>query len=586
MTLQISQVATTAFKDQKPGTSGLRKKVSVFQKPHYLANFVQATFNVLKKTVDGIPEVLVLGGDGRYFSKDACQTITKMAAANGVRRVWIGQNGLLSTPAVSAIVRNREGGIAQGAFILTASHNPGGPTEDFGIKYNGANGGPAPEKVTNDIFKETLTIESYLIAEVPEVDLKNIGVAFSSSKFSVEIISSTEDYVALLSQVFDFSIIQKLLKRSDFTFIVDAMHGVAGPYAQRVFVDLLGAHPSCLLNSVPLEDFGKGHPDPNLTYAHELVERMGLQANGDVNPHAPSSIPAFGAAFDGDADRNMILGEKFFVTPSDSVAIIAANSNAIPFFAIHGGVKSVARSMPTSGALDRVASALGLTMAEVPTGWKFFGNLMDSKDLYEGKDYNPLICGEESFGTGSNHVREKDGLWAVLAWLSIIARFNESSKTLISVQEIVEQHWKKFGRNFYCRYDYEGVTTESADQVMTTVRSCNPATIPMLNGSRCVKVDDFEYLDPVDGSISPNQGVRVIFEDGSRFVLRLSGTGSSGATIRLYMEQYMEPSDVIAHVENGSLPSTSEALKELVAISLQVSNLHAATGRHAPTVIT
>lgn len=580
------EIATQAYKDQKPGTSGLRKKVTVFQQPHYLANFVQATFNVLAGN-GGIPEVLLVGGDGRYFSKEACQIIIKIALANGVKRIWVGENSLLSTPAVSAVVREREGGfVAKGAFILTASHNPGGPTEDFGIKYNGENGGPAPEKLTNLIFKETLEITSYKYAsDAPEVDLA-VQAKTQFNGAEIEVISSTDDYIQLLRKVFDFDALRTLVQRPDFSFIVDAMHGVAGPYARKVFVDILGAPTSSLLNAEPKEDFGGGHPDPNLTYAHELVENMGLHADGSTSDKPAAGIPAFGAAFDGDADRNMILGRQFFVTPSDSVAVIAANSTAIPFFAAAGGVRSVARSMPTSGALDRVAAALNIKLAEVPTGWKFFGNLMDSKAVFGGDDYNPLICGEESFGTGSNHVREKDGLWAVLAWLSVIAYKNEGSQTFVPVQEIVEAHWKQFGRNYYCRYDYEGVSTEGADSVLAKVRATAVDQIPLLGGVPCVTIDDFEYKDPVDGSVSPNQGVRVLFADGSRFVLRLSGTGSSGATIRLYMEQYMGAAEVAKNIADGTLPATRTALGDLVTIALTVAAIEQFTGRATPTVIT
>jgi phosphoglucomutase len=584
----IKTIATTAFKDQKPGTSGLRKKVTVFQQQNYLANFVQSTFNVLVKN-GGAPSVLVVGGDGRYFGREACQTIIKMAAANGVRRLWVGQNGLLSTPAVSAIIRNREGGfVAQGAFILTASHNPGGPTEDFGIKYNGSNGGPAPEKITDLIFTETCSISQYSICnELPDVDLAVLG-KHDFDGFSVEVIDSTEDYVALLSTVFDFAAIKRLVHRPDFSFVVDAMHGVGGPYARKLFVDVLGVSESVLLNAVPSETFGGGHPDPNLTYAHELVEKMGLTAKGEICPtSARAKVPQFGAASDGDADRNMILGQQFFVTPSDSVAVLAANSTAIPFFAAHGGVRSVARSMPTSGALDRVAADLKIKLAEVPTGWKFFGNLMDSKDVFGGVDFNPLMCGEESFGTGSNHVREKDGLWAVLAWLSVLAKLNpDSGSPLVTVQDVVERHWKKYGRNYYCRYDYEGVKSEDADKLMNLMRGKSPAEIPPLRGIPCSVVDDFEYNDPVDGSVSKKQGIRIIFADGSRFVLRLSGTGSSGATIRLYIEQYMTADEVTQRLAAGSLPSTSHALADLVSLSLNVSQMEALTGRKEPTVIT
>lgn len=583
----VKKIATTPFKDQKPGTSGLRKKVTVFQQTNYLANFVQATLNVLRAT-NTLPNTLVVGGDGRYYGKEACQLIVKMAAANGIRRVWVGNNALLSTPAVSAIIRSRPGPQeSRGAFILTASHNPGGPTEDFGIKYNAANGGPAPEKLTNLIYDETLKIDTLSVCEsFPDVDLTKNGVQYTSESFEVEVISSTDDYVQLLRTIFDFDALKSLIARKDFSFVIDAMHGVAGPYAKKVFVELLGAQESALLNATPLEDFGEGHPDPNLTYAKQLVKIMGLKADGSIDS-AATDVPAFGAAFDGDADRNMVLGGRFFVTPSDSVAVLAANSKAIPFFAAAGGVRSVARSMPTSGALDRVAHELGIKLAEVPTGWKFFGNLMDSKDVFGGEDYNPLICGEESFGTGSNHVREKDGLWAVLSWLSVIASRNtDASKPFVSVQQIVEEHWQRFGRNYYCRYDYEGVSTESADKVMSLVGSANPSCVPALHGAAVAKIDNFEYVDPVDKSVSPNQGIRVVFADGSRFVLRLSGTGSSGATIRLYMEQYMTAEDVKKHIEAGTLPTTAAALADLVNISLQVSDMANLTGRSEPTVIT
>ncbi|KAL8137519.1 hypothetical protein V2J09_003520 [Rumex salicifolius] len=587
---KVCRVQTSPFDGQKPGTSGLRKKVKVFEQPHYLHNFVQATFNAL--TEDKVKgKTLVVSGDGRYFSKEAIQIIIKMAAANGVRRIWIGQNGLLSTPAVSAVIRERsglEGSKASGAFILTASHNPGGPHEDFGIKYNMENGGPAPEGVTDKIYEYTTTIKEYLIAEnLSDVDLAALGnTSFSGpdGPFDVEVFDSCETYVNLMKSIFDFPAIQKLLSSPNFTFwygfsflfaalklfnlasyvIFDALHGVAGAYAERMFVEELGADKKSLLNCVPKEDFGGGHPDPNLTYAKELVERMGLgKSNSEIEP------PEFGAAADGDADRNMVLGKRFFVTPSDSVAIIAANAvESIPYFS--SGLKGVARSMPTSAALD------------VPTGWKYFGNLMDAGMC--------SVCGEESFGTGSDHVREKDGIWAVLAWLSIIAHKNKdnvSGGKLVTVEDIVRKHWETYGRHYYTRYDYENVDAGAAKELMAhlvKLQSCLPEVNRIVKEARSdvsniVSGDEFEYKDPVDGSISKNQGIRYLFEDGSRLVFRLSGTGSEGATIRLYIEQYeKDPS------KTGR--DSQEALAPLVDVALKLSKMQEFTGRSAPTVIT
>ncbi|MBA0727025.1 hypothetical protein Golax_002811 [Gossypium laxum] len=541
MVFEVMKVPTTPFEGQKPGTSGLRKKVKVFVQPHYLQNFVQATFNALTpEKVKGA--TLVVSGDGRYFSKDAVQIIIKMSAANGVRRVWVGQNGLLSTPAVSAVIRERvgaDGSKATGAFILTASHNPGGPNEDFGIKYNMENGGPAPEALTDKIFENTKTIKEYLIAdELREVDISTIGVTNFSGPdgpFDVEVFDSASDYVKLMNY--------------------DALHGVAGAYANRIFVEELGAQQSSLLNCTPKEDFGGGHPDPNLTYAKELVERMGLgKSNSGVEP------PEFGAAADGDADRNMILGKRFFVTPSDSVAIIAANAvGAIPYFS--SGLKGVARSMPTSAALDVVAKSLNLKFFEVPTGWKFFGNLMDAGQC--------SICGEESFGTGSDHIREKDGIWAVLAWLSILAYKNKDNingDKLVTVEDIVRQHWATYGRHYYTRYDYENVDAGGAKDLMANMvkmMSSLDEVNTIVKGARSdvskvVNADEFEYKDPVDGSVSKHQGIRFLFEDGSRLVFRLSGTGSEGATIRLYIEQYeKDPSKIGRDSQEALAPLVS-----------------------------
>ncbi|KAI8020971.1 Phosphoglucomutase, cytoplasmic [Camellia lanceoleosa] len=568
---KVSRVATTPIDGQKPGTSGLRKKVKVFMQPHYLHNFVQSTFNALSADkVRGA--TLVVSGDGRYYSKDAIQIIIKMSAANGVRRVWVGQNGLLSTPAVSAVMRERlgaDGSKGSGAFILTASHNPGGPHEDFGIKYNMENGGPAPEVITDKIYENTKTIKEYLIAEdLPDVDISAIGITSFTGpegQFDVDVFDSASDYVKLMKSIFDFQAIQKLLSSPSFTFCYDALHGVAGAYAKRIFVEELGAQESSLLNCVPKEDFGGGHPDPNLTYAKELV----------------GEPPEFGAAADGDADRNMILGKRFFVTPSDSVAIIAANAvKAIPYFS--DGLKGVARSMPTSAALDVVAQHLNLKFFEVPTGWKFFGNLMDAGMC--------SVCGEESFGTGSDHIREKDGIWAVLAWLSIIAYKNKdnlSGGKLVTVEDIVRQHWAIYGRHYYTRYDYENVDAGAAKDLMACLvklQSDLTEVNKIVKGirsdvSNVVNADEFEYKDPVDGSISKHQGIRYLFGDGSRLVFRLSGTGSEGATIRLYIEQYEKDPSKIGR-------DSQEALGPLVEVALKLSKMEEFTGRSAPTVIT
>ncbi|KPI89571.1 putative phosphoglucomutase [Leptomonas seymouri] len=593
------EVPTSPYRDQKPGTSGLRKKVTVFQQPNYIANFTQSTFNALQRH-GGVPQILVIGGDGRYYLSEAVQVILKVAAANGVRRVWVGQHGRLSTPAVSAIIRRRrdeEGHHATGAFILTASHNPGGPRADFGIKYNSENGGPAPEKLTSDIYEETMKITQVKMdTSLPTVDLDTIcSHTFQPSGMTLEIIDSLEDYVSYMQEVFDFDAIRSLVQRPDFKLHVDSLHGVSGPYVERIYHDCLGVPKSSLRHTDVLPDFGGHHPDPNLTYASDLVHVMGLLPDGSINPAMKGfeSIPDVGMAFDGDADRNMILGSRFFVNPSDSLAVLAANADCVPFFQKAGGtgLKSVARSMPTSGAVDRVAAAQGFTLFEVPTGWKFFGNLMDSKDVYGGADYNPLLCGEESFGTGSNHIREKDGVWASLFWLSILAQRNNKADAadgapLVGVQQVVEQHWATYGRNYYSRYDYEEVDTEAANAVMAKVENMLPADVPTLNGVACKTIDNFSYTDPIDCSLSAKQGVRVLFGDGSRFVLRLSGTGSSGATIRLYLEQYMDPETVKAHLAAKTLPTAGVALKTLIDIALTVSQMESLTGRKAPTVVT
>ncbi|OIO69038.1 MAG: alpha-D-glucose phosphate-specific phosphoglucomutase [Zetaproteobacteria bacterium CG12_big_fil_rev_8_21_14_0_65_55_1124] len=543
--MSVRIVSTRPFDDQKPGTSGLRKKVKVFQKANYLENFVQSTFDAIG---DFSGQTLVLGGDGRFYNREAIQTILKMAAANGFGRVLVGQGGILSTPAASHVIRKNK---AYGGLILSASHNPAGPDEDFGIKYNIGNGGPAPEGVTEAIFARTTEISEYKVLEASNIPLDSVG-SFKLGDMQVEVIDSVHDYAELMKSLFDFAAIRKLLA-GGFRIKFDAMHAVTGPYATRILVGLLGAPVDSVMNCVPKEDFGGGHPDPNLTYAHELVDVM-----------YADDAPEFGAASDGDGDRNMILGNHFFVTPSDSLAILAANAKAAPGY--RGGIAGIARSMPTSAAADRVAAAMGLSCYETPTGWKFFGNLMD--------DGRVTLCGEESFGTGSNHVREKDGLWAVLFWLNILA------VRQTSVAAIVHEHWKEFGRNYYSRHDYEGVDSAAAEQVLQNVRD-QFATLPgqMLAGREVASCDDFAYTDPVDSSVSRNQGVRVLFKDGSRIIFRLSGTGTSGATIRIYLESY--EADASKHDLDAQ-----DALAAMITAAGEISRLRKLTGRDAPTVIT
>ncbi len=548
--MHIQAIQTQAFLDQKPGTSGLRKKVKVFQQPHYLENFVQSIFDTL--TIES-GATLTLGGDGRFYNKTAIQTIIKMAAANGFAKVLVGQNGILSTPAASHVIRHYQ---TFGGIILSASHNPAGPTEDFGIKYNTANGGPAPEKITQAIFAKSKTITQYKIADIADIDLNTIGET-QFNGFSVQVIDAVSDYADLMAQLFNFSAIKTLLQ-SGFSLKFDAMHAVTGPYAKEILVNRLGAPAASLMNCDISETFGGGHPDPNLTYAHELVEVL----------YAPDTktqaAPDFGAASDGDGDRNMILGKAFFVTPSDSLAIIAANAQLIT--AYKQGLAGVARSMPTSGAVDRVANKLNIPCYETPTGWKFFGNLMDADKV--------TLCGEESFGTGSNHVREKDGLWAVLCWLNIIAIKKAS------VEAIVKAHWAEYGRNVYSRHDYEAIPTENANGVMAHIKS-QFLTLPNQTFGRYTvnTCDDFSYTDPIDGSVSTGQGVRILFKCGSRIVFRLSGTGTEGATLRIYLEAYD------AEIANHHLDA-QVALAEMIQIALSISQLKQRSGRDAPTVIT
>jgi phosphoglucomutase len=590
--LKPTAVKTSPFDGQKPGTSGLRKKTKVVMQEHYLNNFVQAVFDALKETgVDVSVGTLLVGGDGRYFNPEAIQMIIEMGVANGVKRFWIGQDGLLSTPAVSAIIREK-GPVWQksfGAFILTASHNPGGPEEDFGIKYNCENGGPAPEKLTDLMYQNTTSMKKYHIcSDFPAVDISKLGTSVvtstdGSASVEVTVISTTDDHVKLLKSIFDFPSIEKLLNRDDFSMVYDSMHGVNGPYAKAVMVDDFKQDVATVcMNSTPKDDFGGGHADPNLTYAKELVAIMGLDRTGAKIDMSGKTVPSFGAAADGDADRNMILGSQFFVTPSDSLAIIAAYADeAIPFFKAQGGLKGVARSMPTSGAVDLVAADKNFDLFETPTGWKYFGNLMDSAVVFGGKDYTPFICGEESFGTGSNHIREKDGIWAVLAWLSILAYKNQdASKPLVTVEDIVVDHWAKYGRNYYCRWDFEGVDKTKATAMMNKMRGDAEANTGKTVGTYTIATaDDFTYVDPVDGSVAKQQGLRFLMDDGSRIIFRLSGTAGSGATVRMYIEQYQPDKSKLDMV-------VSVALSELTQVALQLCDIKGFCGTETPTVIT
>ncbi len=543
--MTVQTIATQPFQDQKPGTSGLRKKVKVFQRPNYLENFVQAIFDTQR---EGEELPLVVGGDGRYYNRQAIQIILRIAAANGCARVLLGRGGIFSTPAVSHMIRKHN---ARGGIILSASHNPGGPDEDFGIKFNTPNGGPAPEKVTEAIYAATLHINRYHSLDTPDIDLDKLGPTLVGD-MRVDIVDPVCDYADLMEQLFDFDQIRALFK-SGFRMRFDAMHAVTGPYAREILENRLSAPAGTVINGVPLEDFGHGHPDPNLVYAKELADHL-------FGPDAPD----FGAASDGDGDRNMVLGRHFFVTPSDSLAVILANAKLVPGY--RSRLTGVARSMPTSQAADRVAAKVGLNCYETPTGWKFFGNLLDANRI--------TLCGEESFGTGSDHVREKDGLWAVLFWLNILAARRQS------VADIVREHWSLYGRNYYTRHDYEAVDSKAADGLVNALRAQATSLPGQRLGSYTVDyADDFRYVDPIDDSVSDKQGIRIGFKDGSRIVYRLSGTGTEGATLRVYIEAY-EP-DPAKHDQD-----TQQALAELIGIANSLAGIRERTGREAPTVIT
>lgn len=541
----IRTVATAPYTDQKPGTSGLRKKVPVFQQPNYVENFVQSVFDALEGFSG---KTLVVGGDGRFYNREVIQKVIAMAVANGFGRVVVGQGGILSTPAASNLIRKRK---AFGGLILSASHNPGGPHEDFGIKYNAENGGPAPEKLTDAIYARSTAIKAYKIADIAAVDLDKLGT-FEVGGMKVEVVDPVSDYAELMETLFDFDALRALFK-SGFRMRFDAMHAVTGPYAKEILERRLGAAEGTARNFVPLEDFGGHHPDPNLVHARHLYDEM-------MGPNAPD----FGAASDGDGDRNLIIGRGIFITPSDSLAMLAANAHLAPGY--KSGLKGIARSMPTSEAADRVAEKLGIGMYETPTGWKFFGNLLDAGMA--------TICGEESAGTGSDHVREKDGLWAVLLWLNILAARGESAK------DIAAKHWATYGRNYYSRHDYEEVETERANALVDELRA-RLASLPgtSVRGMKIASADDFAYNDPVDGSVSKNQGIRILFEGGSRVVFRLSGTGTSGATLRVYIERY-EPGPARLDLD------TQAALADLIQAADDIAGIRAHTGRDKPSVIT
>jgi len=538
-------VTTQPIEGQKPGTSGLRKKTRVFMQAHYLENFVQSVFDAIGGAAG---KTFVVGGDGRYFNDRAAQVILRMAAANGAAHVIVGQGALLSTPAASHLIRLNK---TDGGLIMSASHNPGGEDEDFGIKFNGPNGGPAPEGLTDKIFARTTEITAYQITDAQDVDLNTIGTA-ALGDMKVTIVDPVADYAALLETLFDFDAIRAMIK-GGFRISFDAMNAITGPYATEIIENRLGAAKGSVVHGTPLPDFGGMHPDPNPTWAHELMATM----NG-------ADGPDFGAASDGDGDRNMIVGPNVYVSPSDSLAVLAANAHLAKGYT--KGLAGVARSMPTSAAADRVAEKLGMPCYETPTGWKFFGNLMD--------DGRVTLCGEESFGTGSDHVREKDGVWAVLMWLNILA------KRKMSVAQIMQDHWQTYGRNYYSRHDYEAIDSDIANTLVADLRA-KLADLPgqAVQGRTIANADDYSYTDPVDGSVSDHQGIRVIFDDGARFVIRLSGTGTSGATLRLYLEALeLDP----ANFDHDP----QDALASIIAAAEDVAGIKARTGRSGPDVTT
>jgi len=539
------KIATSPFEDQRPGTSGLRKKVGIFQRPHYLENFVQALFDTVKPAPGA---VLVLGGDGRYHNRTAVQTILKMAAANGYARIVVGQGGILSTPALSHLIRSRK---ASGGIVLSASHNPGGPDGDFGIKYNVANGGPAPADITEAVFQRTLRLGEYRISGSPDLALDRLGET-TIDGMAVEVVDPVADYAELMERLFDFDAIRALLA-TGFRIRFDAMSAVTGPYAKEIFERRLGAPRGTVMNETPLPDFGGHHPDPNLVHAAALVREM--YADG---------APDFAGASDGDGDRNMIMGRRFFVTPSDSVALLAANAHLVP--AYRGGLKGTARSLPTSVAVDRVARKLGIPAYETPTGWKYFGTLLDAGLI--------TLCAEESFGTGSDHIREKDGVWAVLFWLNILAARRES------VEAIVRSHWAEYGRDYYTRHDYEEVDATKAQRLMDDLRQ-RLQSLPgeVFAGHAVVSAEDFRYVDPVDGSVAEHQGIKLILAGDARIVFRLSGTGTAGATLRLYIERY-EPD-----AEKHDL-DPQDALASLIAAAEEIVDIRSALGVDGPTTVT
>lgn len=544
--MKVKHTLTKPFEGQKPGTSGLRKKVTEFKQTGYLENFVQAVFNTIAPCQG---KTLVIGGDGRYYNREAIQIIIRMAAASGFAHLLVAQGGILSTPAASCVIRKNQ---ACGGIILSASHNPGGPDEDFGIKFNGENGGPAPQNLTDAIYQQTLTLDHYDSVDAAQVDIDQLGEQLLG-EMKITVIDPVVDYADLMAAKFDFGLMRELFKSGEFSMCFDAMHAVNGPYAKEILENRLGAPSGTVINGEPLTDFGGGHPDPNLVHAKELVKRL----------HGEDALD-FGAASDGDGDRNMVLGKNFYVNPCDSLAILTANAQSIPGYA--KGIAGVARSMPTSRAVDRVAFEMGIDCFETPTGWKFFGNLLDAGKI--------TLCGEESFGTGSSHVREKDGLWAVLFWLNLIAVKKQP------ISEIVKAHWNSFGRDYFTRHDYEGVASAPAKQMIGMLRENLPSLKGRtFNGLTVEAADDFQYSDPVDGSEVSEQGIRIYLSNGGRIVYRLSGTGTQGATLRVYLDSYVNDPQLL-----GQDPQ--KALAVLVKAAATIADIEHFTGRKTPDVIT